>query len=234
MYNRTDNKITHPYTKQGGLMIQIQTVQLAVVPGNVRANWKLIEKEIQKAKQKQVDVLVLPEMCLSGYLIGDIWEQDSFLEECELYGQRIIEASQNLTIVWGNVAVDRTLIGNDGHVRKYNAAFAGNDSFILPPDGEGNAWHLYILRLNLEALKIGRDEFGQALQERGLGISMHFIPHFEMSYIKERYGLNSSDFSESNKKYLQSLSLPFYPSMSEDDSDYVIETVIKLAKLNRR
>lgn len=118
--------------------------------------------------------------------------------------------------------------------QKYNAAFAGNDSFILPPDGEGNAWHLYILRLNLEALKIGRDEFGQALQERGLGISMHFIPHFEMSYIKERYGLNSSDFPESNKKYLQSLSLPFYPSMSEDDSDYVIETVIKLAKLNRR
>ncbi|MGI5063259.1 DegT/DnrJ/EryC1/StrS aminotransferase family protein [Treponema denticola] len=118
--------------------------------------------------------------------------------------------------------------------QKYNAAFAGNDSFILPPDGEGNAWHLYILRLNLEALKIGRDEFGQALQERGLGISMHFIPHFEMSYIKERYGLNSFDFPESNKKYLQSLSLPFYPSMSEDDSDYVIEKVIKLAKLNRR
>lgn len=133
MYNRTDNKIIHPYTKQGGLMIQIQTVQLAVVPGNVRANWKLIEKEIQKAKQKQVDVLVLPEMCLSGYLIGDIWEQDSFLEECELYGQRIIEASQNLTIVWGNVAVDRTLIGNDGHVRKYNAAFAAYNGKLVSP-----------------------------------------------------------------------------------------------------
>ena len=117
---------------------------------------------------------------------------------------------------------------------KYNTAFAGNDSFILPPDGEGNAWHLYILRLNLEALKIGRDEFGQALQERGLGISMHFIPHFEMSYIKERYGLNSSDFPESNKKYLQSLSLPFYPSMVDEDIDYVVETVINLAKLNRR
>ena len=99
----------------------------------MRANWKLIEKEIQKAKQKQVDVLVLPEMCLSGYLIGDIWEQDSFLEECELYGQRIIEASQNLTIVWGNVAVDRTLIGNDGHVRKYNAAFAAYNGKLVSP-----------------------------------------------------------------------------------------------------
>ena len=54
--------------------------------------------------------------------------------------------------------------------QKYNAAFAGNDSFILPPDGEGNAWYFYILRLNFEALKIGRDEFGQALQEKGLGI----------------------------------------------------------------
>jgi len=117
---------------------------------------------------------------------------------------------------------------------KYNAAFAGKDSFILPPDGEGNAWHLYILRLNLEALKIGRDEFVSALQDKGLGISMHFIPHFEMSYIKEKYGLNSSDFPESNKKYLQSLSLPFYPSMVDEDIDYVVETVINLAKLNRR
>lgn len=113
---------------------------------------------------------------------------------------------------------------------KYNAAFSENPLFIIPPDGEGNAWHLYILRLNLEALKITRDEFGAALQEAGLGISMHFIPHFEMTYIKNRYRLDRKDFPESYLKYSQSLSLPFYPAMSENDSSYVISTVLKTAE----
>ena len=80
--------------------------------------------------------------------------------------------------------------------------------------------------------KLSFREMGRRLNEDYRKIQRK-IPKI-MSYIKERYGLNSSDFPESNKKYLQSLSLPFYPSMSEDDSDYVIEKVIKLAKLNRR
>lgn len=117
---------------------------------------------------------------------------------------------------------------------KYTKAFCKNPFFITPPDGDGNAWHLYILRLNLEALTAGRDEFGAALQESGLGISMHFIPHFEMTYIKNRYGLSSRDFPESAAKYAQSISLPFYPSMSEEDTDYVIETVIKTGERFKR
>ncbi len=117
---------------------------------------------------------------------------------------------------------------------KYNAAFSNNPLFIIPPDGEGNAWHLYILRLNLDALKITRDEFAAALQEEGLGISVHFIPHFEMTYIKKRYNLDKKDFPESYLKYSQSLSLPFYPSMSESDSGYVINTVLKTAEKYKR
>ncbi|WP_024468522.1 DegT/DnrJ/EryC1/StrS family aminotransferase [Treponema pedis] len=117
---------------------------------------------------------------------------------------------------------------------KYNKAFSDNPLFILPPDGNGNAWHLYILRLNLDMLKITRDEFARLLQESGLGISMHFIPHFEMTYIKKRYGLNGADFPESRLKYEQSLSLPFYPSMSNEDIEYVTDTVLKIGEANKR
>ncbi len=118
--------------------------------------------------------------------------------------------------------------------KKYNEAFANNPLFILPPDDDGNAWHLYILRLNLDALKINRKEFGEKLQKKGLGISMHFIPHFKMSYMQKKYGLKAEDFPETNIKYMQSLSLPFFPSMTDEDVDYVIDTVIKTGEENKR
>ncbi len=118
--------------------------------------------------------------------------------------------------------------------QKFNEAFKNNPQFILPPDGKGNAWHLYILRLNLGALKINRDEFIIELQKKGLGVSVHFIPHFKMSYFKNRYNLNDSDFPESNLKFLQSLSLPFFPSMTDEQVDYVIDAVIKTGEENKK
>ena len=54
-------------------MLTIRTAQLDILPGNIRANWALIEKEIALAKEEGSDLLVLPEMCLTGYLIGDLW-----------------------------------------------------------------------------------------------------------------------------------------------------------------
>ena len=44
-------------------MLTIRTAQLDILPGNIRANWALIEKEIALAKEEGADLLVLPEMC---------------------------------------------------------------------------------------------------------------------------------------------------------------------------
>lgn len=117
---------------------------------------------------------------------------------------------------------------------QYNQAFSENDLFILPPDGNGNAWHLYMLRLNLDGLKITRDEFCKILQDDGIGISLHFIPHYEMTYMKKLYGIERKDFPESYLKYMQSISLPIYPSMTESEYGYVIESVINTAKKYKR
>jgi len=114
-------------------MIKIVAAQLDIIPGNIRKNWENIEKEITFAREQKAQILVFPEMCLSGYLIGDMWDQPAFLRECEAYNQRIINASTNLTIIWGNVAVDWEKTGNDGRVRKYNAAFAAFNKKLIPP-----------------------------------------------------------------------------------------------------
>lgn len=117
---------------------------------------------------------------------------------------------------------------------RFTRAFAQYDFFQVPPDGAGNAWHLYLLRIVPETLSIGRDEFARALQDRGLGISVHFIPHFELTFLKERYNLRAQDFPNAASHYSQSISLPFWPDMTDEDVQYVIDTVIDTAKKFRR
>ena len=117
---------------------------------------------------------------------------------------------------------------------RFTHAFAQYDFFQVPPDGAGNAWHLYLLRIVPETLSIGRDDFARALQERGLGISVHFIPHFELTFLKDRYNLRAQDFPNAASHYSQSISLPFWPDMTDEDVQYVIDTVIDTAKKFRR
>ena len=113
---------------------------------------------------------------------------------------------------------------------QYNQAFKNLDFLQIPPDGEGNAWHLYILRIVPEKLKINRNEFTSILQEKGLGISMHFIPHFRMTYWKNLYNLKSEDFPNANKQFETSFSIPFWPDMSQEQIEKVISTIIETGK----
>ena len=114
--------------------------------------------------------------------------------------------------------------------QQYNKAFADCDFLQLPPDGDGNAWHLYILRVVPEKLTITRNEFTQKLQEAGLGISMHFIPHFRLSYLRQTFGLDGADYPNAQKRFETSFSLPFWPGMSQEMVERVIDTVVQLGR----
>lgn len=116
----------------------------------------------------------------------------------------------------------------------FNEAFSRYDFLSLPPDSEGNAWHLYPIRLILEKLDIDRDTFAMELQENGLGISVHFIPHFEMTYFKKRYNLTREEFPESAKKYTTEISLPFWPGMTMEMIDKTVNVVIETGKRHYR
>lgn len=117
--------------------------------------------------------------------------------------------------------------------KEFSKEFSNYEFFKLPPDGDGNAWHLYLLRINEEMLKITRDEFIKKLQQEGLGISVHFIPHFEFTFIKNNYKIGREDFPESYQKFKETISLPFYPDMQKEDIEFILEKVIKVAKENK-
>ena len=112
------------------------------------------------------------------------------------------------------------------HVEKYNREFSKLDFIKIPPTSKGDSRHLYLMRLNLEILDCDRNVFAKELQERGLGISMHFIPIFHFSYWKELYpDFKAENFPNAEEKYLETISLPLWPGMTEEMTDYVIECV---------
>ena len=83
------------------------------------------------SKGCSADILLLPEMALPGYLIGDIWEQQTFLDDCAYYTEKIVAASENICVIFGNVATEPGKLNEDGRVRKYNAAFACHDGKLI-------------------------------------------------------------------------------------------------------
>ena len=120
--------------------------------------------------------------------------------------------------------------------RAYNEAFRSEPTLRVPyvEPGVGHAWHLYVLRLRLDRLRVGRNEFVELLRSRGVGTSVHCIPLHTMHFYQRQYGYRTGDFPVTEDVYSRCLSLPIYPAMSDADRDYVIETVLTAARENRR
>ena len=111
-------------------------------------------------------------------------------------------------------------------VDMYNKAFESLDFIELPPDGPGNSWHLYLMRIVPEKLKITREQFAKKMQEAGLGISVHFIPIFHFTYWRELYpDFTAQNYPNAENQYNRTISIPLYPDMTKEDAELVIETV---------
>lgn len=120
-------------------------------------------------------------------------------------------------------------------VDMYNKAFSKLDFIRLPPDGEGNSWHLYLMRIIPEKLKITREEFAKKMQEAGLGISVHFIPIFHFTYWRELYpDFTAENYPNAERQYNNTISIPLFPDMTDEQAQLVIDTVIKIGNENRR
>ncbi|MCE5262694.1 MAG: DegT/DnrJ/EryC1/StrS family aminotransferase [Deltaproteobacteria bacterium] len=121
-------------------------------------------------------------------------------------------------------------------VAAYSAAFRDNDALEIPvarPEVE-HAWHLYILRLCLKALRIDRNGFIEELRARNIGVSVHFIPIHLHPFYRDKYRYQPEDFPVAFGNYLRMISLPVYPRMTNRDVEDVVEAVIDIVKTFKR
>jgi dTDP-4-amino-4,6-dideoxygalactose transaminase len=117
--------------------------------------------------------------------------------------------------------------------RRYLEAFADLDYLRLPTAAENHAWHLFIVRIVAEKLSVDRDGFAQQLTDRGIGISVHFIPLHLMSYYRQRYGLAPESFPRALESYRTCISLPLSPSLSDEEVQRVIDAVVEAGRAHR-
>ncbi len=97
-----------------------------------------------------------------------------------------------------------------------------------------HAWHLYVIQLDLEGLTIDRGAFIQALKERNIGTSVHFIPLHLHPYYRGRFEPAKERFKNAERAYERIVSLPIYPAMAPADVDDVIHAVRALVRKYRR
>jgi dTDP-4-amino-4,6-dideoxygalactose transaminase len=144
----------------------------------------------------------------------------------------------NLTDIAAAIGVEQLKKCDDFAVARSHIAAAYNKAFasvpeILPPacaPEVQHAWHLYIIQLQLDHLKITRDQFIEALKERGIGTSVHFIPLHLHPYYRDTFGYVPDDFPNATQAYQRIISLPIYPRMNQADVDRVSEAVREIAQ----
>ena len=114
-------------------MIRIAFGQIQVHPGDPATNFQSMMHAIDYAKAVSTDILIFPELCLSGYMVGDMWDHEPFVKGCLYYGEELVKATANtnLTIIFGNVGIDEHLRNLDGSLRKYNALYVASKGQLV-------------------------------------------------------------------------------------------------------
>ena len=119
--------------------------------------------------------------------------------------------------------------------RRYDELFASSDLIELYPSIEGrvSSNYIYPVKLKLESLSVSRDFVIDELKKRGISVSMHFIPVYRFSYYKEFYNsigrnVDFENYPNSEYIYEREITLPLFPSMTDEETEYVVENLIEI------
>jgi dTDP-4-amino-4,6-dideoxygalactose transaminase len=88
-----------------------------------------------------------------------------------------------------------------------------------------HAWHLFPIRLRLEALTIDRNSFISELRQAGVSCSVHWRPLHLHPYYEETFGWRPGDLPAASAVWTRLVSLPLFSTMSPHEIDTVVNTV---------
>ena len=102
----------------------------------------------------------------------------------------------------------------------YKKSFEGKIKFQDLPDGTYNAHHLFIIEVE------NRKELYNFLHSKGILAQIHYIPVHTMPYYKN-IGYLDANLKNAEKYYSKCISLPMYPTLSNEEQSYVTDNVLE-------
>jgi len=92
-----------------------------------------------------------------------------------------------------------------------------------------SAYHLYIIRLQLDKIKYNHKEVFEALRARGISVNLHYIPIYSQPYY-QMLGFKADYCFEAEQYYKEAISIPLYPTMTYDQQNKVIKALEQVLK----
>jgi dTDP-4-amino-4,6-dideoxygalactose transaminase len=87
--------------------------------------------------------------------------------------------------------------------------------------------HLYVIRLELTALRKTHREVFEALRAASIGVNLHYIPLYRQPYY-ERRGYTAASYPEAERYYAEAISLPMFPALTDEQQERVIDAVTRV------
>lgn len=87
-----------------------------------------------------------------------------------------------------------------------------------------SAYHLYVIRLELEKIKQTHREIFESMRALGIGVNLHYIPVHTHPYY-QKIGFEQRDFPNAKNYYAEAISLPIYPGLSDSEQKKVIDSL---------
>ena len=141
------------------------------------------------------------------------------------YEMQTLGFNYRLTDIQSALGISQLAKNAEGVIRRneiadrYKVALEGKFKFQSLPSNAYNAHHLFVVEAN------NRKEFYEYLRSKGIYAQIHYIPVHTLPYYK-RIGYGSASLKNAEKYYEGCISLPMYPSLTNEEQDYVIETVL--------
>ena len=106
--------------------MKIALGQINVKQGQPTENLAAMREMIAQAKAEKADLIVFPEMALSGYCLQDKWLDQDWCAYLESLNDELLALSQGIGILYGNLGtrpIGQAKRGRDGRPVRYNAAY---------------------------------------------------------------------------------------------------------------
>ena len=115
-------------------------------------------------------------------------------------------------------------------IKRYDEALMSSDIEVLSHYNEVNSssGHLYLMRL-LGKTEEERNDFIVKMAERGVTTNVHYKPLPMMTAYK-KMGFSIEDYPNSYSRYCNEVTLPLHTKLTDEDVDYIIDSVIAVLK----
>ncbi len=144
------------------------------------------------------------------------------------YEMQELGFNYRLTDIQAALGISQLHKNNQGLIKrnqiadKYKAVFANKIKHQALPQNCYNAHHLFVIEVT------NRKELYDKLRDKGIFAQIHYIPLHKLPYY-QKIGYGSADLSYSEEYYNGCVSLPMFPTLTDEEQEYIIEMVLQYA-----